>query len=1112
MTKNSELAQRLAGLNATERRQLLARLKGRKSRITPRAGAAAPLSAAQQRLLFLDRLDPGNPAYTMAFSVRVRGSLDRGALERAFAAVVDRHQVLHSVFVEIDGEPRQVVQDSADVWLPYVDLSGTPQADRELAALAAAHAGTRFDLPVGPPIRARLVRLDVAEYLLLVAVHHIAFDGRSTDLFVRELVEIYGGTEPPELPVQFGDWAAWEAEHLSSRPDDQVAHWKERLADSPVLSTVTPDFPRPDVQTHRSGNLPFDAPAQVTDGLIQFARETGVTLNAVVLAGVAALVGRRTGQDDVLLGVPTAARTLAELEPLIGSFADTLVLRVDLSGNPTLRELVRRVHDELRWAMGHQGVPYTRVVEAVAPTRTLRHNPLFQIMVGVTESGQEQQLTVGSTTFAAESLDNRSSDFDLFFALDRRGDRFGGLVGYDADLFLPDTVDDLLVGLTRVLTEMTASPDVTLREAVGLRQGAIPVVATFTADLAADSLGFWLRFLRQPVTAQIAPYGQVVQHLASRASTGQPQVVLLRWEDALRHRSDLAVAEQAAVLERSLDDVLDALALFRERSDDPAVIGVTPASGRFCGHPWDGLFAQLEDRLVARCLPLGGVTVIPAAEWSRRYPTATVGDPEADDLGHVPYTAEFFAAIGTRLAREIYGFLARPIDTVVFDPAPWAGTNAAGPLARFLAQQARHGRRVVPALEDGAGQGCLVLHPEPRDVPGAMVVTVPEEPDGLVRFLEQLWPLDRPAAQSATAVVAGDRLGHLARRLNDMATVAELSRPVSRLVAPADEPIVPPRTPAERALSVLWHDLICPGGVAPDELGVTTSFFALGGHSLLATQLLSRVHTEFGKHVSLADFMVGPTIERLAELVELADDGDRIDPVARDGELTPSSTQQRLWALSQIDGDATRHNITVSLALRGPLDRAALRRAIDEIVARHEVLRTTFTGRDGRPVAVIRSGMASWLPDVDGTAVDTYLRSHAETGYDLEKGPLLLARLVRVSEEEHHLLLGMHHIVSDAWSWGVFLRELAALYSAFQAGEPSPLPPLDIQFADYAAWQVLQLTGNARPHEEFWRDRLAGAPALLNLATDHARPAVRTEHAARSRRVFTPELGPRCAR
>ncbi len=1091
MTMNTDLADRLAGLSVAERRRLLARLKARKEGITARHAATAPLSTAQQRLWFLDRLDPGNPAYTMAFAVRIRGELDHRGLARALDAVLTRHQVLRSVFVDVDGAPSQIVRESVDAWLPYVDISANPE---ELAALTATHARTRFDLPAGPPIAVRLVRLAEDEHLLLVAVHHIAFDGRSTDLFMRELVAHYGGTHTPELPAQFGDWAAWEAEHLATGSESRLTYWRERLADSPARSTLTPDFPRPDVQAHRSGSVPFDVPADVVDALVALARETGVTLNAVVLAGFAALVGRHAGQDEILLGMPTAGRSRAELEPLIGSFADTLVLRVDLAGNPTLRELVRRVHDELRRAMSNQDVPYTRVVEAVAPTRTPRHNPLFQIMVSVTESGQEHRLSVGDTTFAAESLGDRASDFDLFLALSRQGNRFGGLVGYDADLFLTDTVDDLLAGFTHVLREMTAAPDIPLREADSLRRRGIPVVATFTADPVSDSLGYWLRLLRLPVAPVIAPYGQVVQQLAGATPSGQPHVVLLRWEDALRHRDDLAGTEQVEVLERSLDDMLGALRLFRDRSDDPVVVGVTPPSGRFGGHPWDGVFARLEDRLMARCRPLEGVSVIPATEWSRRYPTASVTDSEADALGHVPYTPEFFAAMGTRLARELYGLLASPFGTVAFDPAPWAGNGA---VDRFVARQVRHGRRVVPDPEAGA----LVLSPTPIDVPGATVVTVPAEPADLLRFLDHLWPLDRPVPRPGTVGVAGERIARIAA-LTDPADIAELSRPVARLSAPADEPVVPPRTPTERRLRVLWHDVIRPDGTAPDDVGVTTSFFALGGHSLLAMRLLSTVHAEFGRHVPLAAFLAGPTIEQLAELVEQAD-GDRIERVDRAGELTPSSTQQRLWTLAQLGGDATRHNITASLTLRGPLDRTALRLAVDEIVARHEVLRTTFAERDGRPVAVIGASMSCWLPDVAGG--EDRLHEHAETTYDLERGPLLLARLVRVSEMEHQLLLGMHHIVSDAWSWGVFLRELATLYSAFRAGEPSPLPPLPIQFADYAAWQERQPTAG---HEEFWREHMAGAPERMNLATERPRPATRTNGAARARRVFAPGLGP----
>ncbi|HYS34418.1 MAG TPA: condensation domain-containing protein, partial [Pseudonocardiaceae bacterium] len=527
----------------------------------------------------------------------------------------------------------------------------------------------------------------------------------------------------------------------------------------------------------------------------------------------------------------------------------------------------------------------------------------------------------------------------------------------------------------------------------------------------------------------------------------------------------------------------------------PVVLGITPPSAAFAGRPWTGLFTSLEDRLAARCARLPDVLVIPAGHWSRLYPTASVADATADLLGHVPYTSEFFAAIGTRLARERYARWARPTTTVVLDP----GDNAV--LRREIARQRRFGRRVVGSIDllgDIDPAGCLIIEPDPvaRDTlrsrfPAATVVDLPADP-------AHLWPLDRPVARPGTAVVAGERLAYLATELADASVVERRCRPVARTAAPDTGPAVAPRDETERRLAALWSDAL-----GRDEIGVTTDFFALGGHSLLATRLLSRVHAEFGRHVPLAAFFAEPTVERLAQQISTDDTDDPILP-APDAEPAVSPTQERLWALAWLGDDPARHNITFAATLRGALDVAALRHAVEEIVRRHQVLRTVFVERDGRPVPVVRDEPACWLPDEDlADSITDHIARYAGEPYDLAAGPLVRARLLRTDQHEHHLLLGTHHIVSDNWSWGVFLAELAELYTAFAAGRPAALAPLPVQFADYVAWLRRRPADPA--NDSYWRETLAGAPPVLDIG-DRPRPAVRSDRAARCTRTFATGL------
>lgn len=1112
----------------------------------PGTGASAgpvegPLATAQERLWFVDQLDPGNPAYAIPFALRITGPLDPGALERAVNAVVRRHDALRAAFPLRDGRPRQVVRPDLHVDLAVTDLSHLPPAEREEQArrLATDHAGHRFDLATGPLVAVRLLRLAPERHLLLVSVHHIVFDGWSTSVFQSELAAHYRAAvtgapaEVPALRTSYLAWAAHErAEAGGAAVADDLAYWRGRLADAPARSTLPTDLPRPARQRHRGAQRSFTVPGELTDALVEFARREGTTLNVVVLAAFAALLGHASRRDDLLLGTPVAGRTRAEVEPLIGCFANTLVIRVDLGGDPSARALVRRVHQSLGEAYAHQRAPYASVVEAVAPPRDPGHNPLFQVMVSVAAI-PEPPLAAGEVDFTPEPVRSGATDFDLFCTLTHRdGGGLDGVLGYDTDLFFPATVDAVADRLVAVLGDLVARPDTAVDELPSLRRHRVAVAASFTADPVGEPLRFWCDLLRLPVDLRIAPYGQVLPELIGGAPA-DATVCLIRWEDWLRHLDPLDPDAAAVALDAVMDDLDQALRGFRERGGAPLVVGVCPPSERFRRQPWARLLARLDERLGASCRRLSDVTVVPPEVWTRHYPVVSVHDPHADSLGHVPYTPTFFAALGTYLARLLTRRWAPPVSWVAVDSTVAPHGPAAPP--ERLAAQARHGRRLTVAVagqdlvelvatEGGAGAGCLLLTGDPATaararsrLPAATVVTVPEaDAAELDRFLAHLWPLDPPAPAGAgpAALLDAERLSYLATRMRTAQAVERRCRPPAPPVPAADRPATPPRTATERRLAEMWHRLLPAAGT-----DVRQDFFAAGGHSILAVRLLSQVERELGRHLPLHQFFAAPTIEGLATALDGAVEPPEPIPVRPgDGEPALSSTQRRLWTIARLGDDPSRHNVTFAAVLRGRLDVPALRRAVDEIVRRHEVLRTTFPERDGAPSLVVHERMDCWLAvrDLSGRPESDRARSladererHARRECDLDTGPLLWVRLVRTGAREHHLLVGMHHIVSDNWSWGVFLRELATCYEAFARGGSPDLPPLPVQFTDYATWQAGRHAEVERRHGEYWRARLANSPPLLALPTDHPRPAVRSDRAGRASRTFAAELGTR---
>lgn len=438
---SKDLGELLDGLTPQQRRLLQTRLAQRSAASVPvPAGTgrpvsheeALPLSPAQERLWLADQLSPGR-AVPVTFGVRLTGPLDRDLLHAAIGDVITRQSALRTVFRKTADGPRQVVLDAFVPPLPVVVAEPVPAAPAgpyspAVARLIADRARPPFDLTTAPPVAMTLFALGHHDHLLLVSVHHIVIDGWSTEVFVADLVACYArrSGEDADLPVlrlRFADHAAAQrAAADDGRLAPQLAHWRERLAGAPALSTVPADRPRPPAPTGRGAHTEFTLPLDVTDRLTAVARQSGVTLNNVVTAAFAVLIQQATGQDDVLFGTPVARRQRTELEPLVGSIADTLVIRVDLSGGPTGEELLRRVQRSAATATAHQDVPFSRLVQELAPTRRLAYNPLFQIMLSASELGVTEPRTAGDVTFTPERVETGATDFDMFLTV-RRGAR-----------------------------------------------------------------------------------------------------------------------------------------------------------------------------------------------------------------------------------------------------------------------------------------------------------------------------------------------------------------------------------------------------------------------------------------------------------------------------------------------------------------------------------------------------------------------------------------------------------------------------------------------------------------------------------------------------------------
>ncbi|MFF5422484.1 condensation domain-containing protein, partial [Streptomyces misionensis] len=344
----------------------------------------APLSFGQQRLWFLHRLTPDSGQLLTHRVVRLRGAVDAPALDAAFTALLERHEVLRTRIVRgDDGEPRQQVLPNVEFSVERRDAAGADEALR----LAREEAGRPLDPEDGPLLRAVLVRETDDAHLLLVVLHHIVSDDWSASVLAKEVGELYAATVEgrapalPELSVQYADFAVWERDRIRGPLlHRQLDYWRDRLAGLDPLELPT-DRQRPPRRTGAGASVEFAVPAEVSEGLRRLARRTGVTPFMAFLAVFQLHLAKYSGQDDVAVGVPTAGRNRAETEDLIGFFVNTLVIRVDSSGDPTFEELLGRVREAAHGAYAHQDVPFERLVEDLAPDRDLSRTPLFQAML-----------------------------------------------------------------------------------------------------------------------------------------------------------------------------------------------------------------------------------------------------------------------------------------------------------------------------------------------------------------------------------------------------------------------------------------------------------------------------------------------------------------------------------------------------------------------------------------------------------------------------------------------------------------------------------------------------------------------------------------------------------
>ncbi|MCP4653836.1 MAG: AMP-binding protein, partial [bacterium] len=569
----------------------------------PREGGvpqdAVPLSFAQQRLWFIDQFEPGSAAYNLPRALRLGGRLELTVLARTLNEIVRRHEALRTNFANAGGRPVQVIAPALEPALPRVDLRELVPAAREEAArrLATGEARRPFDLSRDPLLRVTAVQLAREDHVILFTMHHIVSDGWSMGVLIRELTALYRafseGMASPlgELAVQYADYALWQRQWLTEEAvEEELGYWREQLAGVPRLELPT-DRPRPVMQTFPGKLRGVALGAELSESLVRLSREQGVTLYMTLLAGFQTLLARYTGQEDIAVGSPIAGRNRREIEDLIGFFINTLVLRSDLSGDPSFGELLGRVRQVALEAYAHQELPFERLVEELEPERDLSSTPLFQVMFAVQNAPREGLEFPGLVLSPVAGEGGTEAKFELSLSLEESDAGLRGVLGYNTDLFDATTIARLLAHFELLLQGIVDDPPRPLSE-----------LPRMTAAEHHQLLVEW-----RGTGADDAP-GRSIQELFEVRAKARPEApALVCGRTVLSYRELEVRANRLAHHLRALGVAREAgapesvVGLVAERRPEVVVglLGILKAGGVYLpldpSHPADRLAFQLDD-------------------------------------------------------------------------------------------------------------------------------------------------------------------------------------------------------------------------------------------------------------------------------------------------------------------------------------------------------------------------------------------------------------------------------------------------------------------------------------------------------------------------------------
>jgi amino acid adenylation domain-containing protein/FkbH-like protein len=649
-----------------------------------------PVSFVQERLWFLDQVQAEKRAYNVPIAFRLKGHLDPKAFQNAFDHVIARHESLRTTFYFAEDNLTQAISYSASIKIAIEE-----QRDKtRVQEVVNAEAQLPFDLSKGPLIRAKLIHLGDSEHIFVLVMHHIISDGWSLGIFLRELETAYraiiGGAAQPalaSLPVQYADFAAWRRRCIDGASiENELTFWRKKLDGAPRAIALPTDKSLSDTSNAKAGHLSLQIPAELTQSILQFGRHDGATPFMVLMTALAITLRKWTDQRDMVIGTVVAGRNRRELENVIGCFMNFLPLRISINGTETGREILAAVRATAMEAQNHQDCPFEKIVEAMNPDRKLNQNPLYNVAL-LFQNFSLEFFNDGPLRAAPFPAFLDAALLDLRFEAEETAEGLSLLCEYDAGLFERATIERLVAGFQKNVESLVDAPDTRVNDFPDLATKAVPseppnlvqtiaVAGTYTAEPLAEPLRYWLQQLDLEAGIKFAPYNQAFQQLLDPNSLFAKNqrglnVILLRFED-WSGDSEGTTLNQLENINRNLREFVAAIKEASSRSAAPYLICSCPASN---DSPIASQIQSLEGSLTAQLAPLAGVHILTSTDLMRCYPVVDSYDPSGEELGHIPYTPQFFTAVATAITRKFHALNRPPHKVIVLDldQTLWSG-------------------------------------------------------------------------------------------------------------------------------------------------------------------------------------------------------------------------------------------------------------------------------------------------------------------------------------------------------------------------------------------------------------------------------------------------------